>query len=304
MREKLKTHAAKLSAWRDEHHDCDCRAGTSCGCVELREIIQAMEVEAMTDAELSPTTPKPTGTEGGVTEAMVEAAARAIDPAIWEHDAPEIPTRAKVEEFHYRRQASVRTARAALAAALADTKGPTPADIAWLERAKDIGHCGEGTLERSLRSEHNERIDRLLAAARQQGRETGGEPVATQEELRSWQEEIRNWSGSAFLAGEKQSTRAADRDRSSLYAMLCRLGNHVSSWADGAPLYAAPPKTDAPEGLPEDVVRLVIAAREVAFGPNPAAAIDELDQASEAFASRVPWEDEPEDAKPAGGGAE
>lgn len=50
--------------------------------------------------------------------------------------------------------------------------------------------------------------------------------------------------------------------------------------------------------LPADVVRLVIAAREIAFGsyiPGDVPALKELDDASEAFADRVPWEDEPED---------
>lgn len=50
--------------------------------------------------------------------------------------------------------------------------------------------------------------------------------------------------------------------------------------------------------VPPDVIRLVIAAREVAFsGGNPREAIKELDAASESFASRVPWEDEPEDTR-------
>lgn len=46
--------------------------------------------------------------------------------------------------------------------------------------------------------------------------------------------------------------------------------------------------------------RLIIAAREIAFGglfdstdPDKHAAIKELDQASEAFAALVPWPDEP-----------
>ncbi len=47
--------------------------------------------------------------------------------------------------------------------------------------------------------------------------------------------------------------------------------------------------------IPDDVKRLVIAAREVAFGDQPPSpeAIKELDSASEAFADRVPWEDQP-----------
>lgn len=57
--------------------------------------------------------------------------------------------------------------------------------------------------------------------------------------------------------------------------------------------------------LPADIVRLVIAARIVAFefdelfaGDSMArAARDELDKASEAFADRVPWDDEPQAPK-------
>lgn len=52
------------------------------------------------------------------------------------------------------------------------------------------------------------------------------------------------------------------------------------------------------EKLPGDVVRLVLAAREIAFGgyiPSDVPALKELDSASEAFAARVPWPDEPEE---------
>lgn len=51
-------------------------------------------------------------------------------------------------------------------------------------------------------------------------------------------------------------------------------------------------------GLPRDVVELVLAARAVAFadGPPDDADLKRLDSASEAFASRVPWDDEPEGA--------
>lgn len=47
--------------------------------------------------------------------------------------------------------------------------------------------------------------------------------------------------------------------------------------------------------LPHDVVRLVIAARDAAFGDHiqDENVRRELDAASEAFASRVPWDDEP-----------
>ena len=37
-------------------------------------------------------------------------------------------------------------------------------DIEWLRSLKEGGHCGEGTLERRLRAQHNDRIDRLVAA--------------------------------------------------------------------------------------------------------------------------------------------
>jgi hypothetical protein len=47
--------------------------------------------------------------------------------------------------------------------------------------------------------------------------------------------------------------------------------------------------------LPQDVVRLIIAARMVAWEDPDAENLKELQEASEAFASRVPWEDEPED---------
>lgn len=51
--------------------------------------------------------------------------------------------------------------------------------------------------------------------------------------------------------------------------------------------------------VPEDVVRLVIAARVVAYDSAAtieSAAAQELDQALEAFAQLVPWDDEPDDA--------
>ena len=46
--------------------------------------------------------------------------------------------------------------------------------------------------------------------------------------------------------------------------------------------------------VPDDVRRLVIAARLVAQAAHVATVeIDELDKAAEAFADRVPWDDEP-----------
>lgn len=59
------------------------------------------------------------------------------------------------------------------------------------------------------------------------------------------------------------------------------------------------PDPPAPAGdtEPADVRRLVIAARDVAFGDQPPSreSIEALDKASEAFASRIGWDDEPGD---------
>lgn len=45
--------------------------------------------------------------------------------------------------------------------------------------------------------------------------------------------------------------------------------------------------------LPADVIQLIIAARVVVFSDQSQEAIDRLDDASEAFADGVPWDDEP-----------
>lgn len=71
--------------------------------------------------------------------------------------------------------------------------------------------------------------------------------------------------------------------------------------ADGLPGWKQPRDVAAairalittPSTLPADVVRLVIAARIVAFEDQGPEAMKELDKASEAFAERVPWDDEP-----------
>lgn len=41
---------------------------------------------------------------------MIDRIARAIDPEIWEIDGP-VPTRGATEDFHRRRQESIRVAR-------------------------------------------------------------------------------------------------------------------------------------------------------------------------------------------------
>lgn len=47
---------------------------------------------------------------------------------------------------------------------VAEASQPLAGDIAWLERKKEVSHCGEGTLERVQREAHNARIDRLLSS--------------------------------------------------------------------------------------------------------------------------------------------
>lgn len=63
-----------------------------------------------------------------------------------------------------------------------------------------------------------------------------------------------------------------------------------------AALDAALPLLGAEErGLPQDVIDLVIAARTVAYEDQSPEALCALDKASEAFAGRVRWDDEPEE---------
>ncbi len=66
-------YAARLSVWKDEHHDCDCAAHESCGCKELREIIQEMECASY--AALPSVTD--TGVEGAL-KAAIRAAKLAL----------------------------------------------------------------------------------------------------------------------------------------------------------------------------------------------------------------------------------
>jgi hypothetical protein len=52
---------------------------------------------------------------------------------------------------------------------------------------------------------------------------------------------------------------------------------------------------DSQPSLPQDVIDLVIEARNVAYSDQSPEAIRALDKAVEAFAERVGWEDEPID---------
>lgn len=60
-------------------------------------------------------------------------------------------------------------------------------------------------------------------------------------------------------------------------------------------LAASPPPAgdEKKRTIPADVIELVIAARIVAFEDQSPDAIKRLDRASEAFADRVKWADEP-----------
>ncbi len=49
--------------------------------------------------------------------------------------------------------------------------------------------------------------------------------------------------------------------------------------------------------LSPEMRRLIVAARVVAFSDQGPSAIKELDEASEAFADKVPWDNEPVNAK-------
>lgn len=46
--------------------------------------------------------------------------------------------------------------------------------------------------------------------------------------------ELWNWTGSKFLAGEKQSKKRADLDRSQLYGWLCGLGGYLMAAREAA----------------------------------------------------------------------
>jgi hypothetical protein len=102
---------------------------------------------------------------------------------------------------------------------------------------------------------------------------------------RPGREEPVAWTGSEALAFIRATSNRAGfmwRDRSDAHPIA---------------LYAATPP-HALEETPADVTRLVLAARAVAFHDDATTEeLKELDAASEAFADRVPWEDEPSEAE-------
>ena len=108
-------------------------------------------------------------------------------------------------------------------------------------------------------------------------------------------------------------TRLSDERLADIAALSDGLRNGFSvvlspsTYLVGVPEYQCQKSADAIDALlaelkelraerdevPEDVCRLVIAARETAYGDQERETLDELDKAAEAFASRVPWDDEP-----------
>lgn len=81
------------------------------------------------------------------------------------------------------------------------------------------------------------------------------------------------------------------------FSVDCALPAYLNEAADEIErLRATAPASPLPGGgLPADVVRLVIAARRVAYEGAAEDDLRALDIAAEAFASRVPWDDEPDE---------
>ena len=84
-------------------------------------------------------------------------------------------------------------------------------------------------------------------------------------------------------------------DESQFVCAVCDArGPMKRAYADALTAWNRRATPQAGDELASDVRRLVIAARIVAFENQGPEALRELDQASEAFASRVPWENEDE----------
>ena len=79
------------------------------------------------------------------------------------------------------------------------------------------------------------------------------------------------------------------------HPMQYRTGTEARKAIWSAMLAAAPASPLPGGGLSSDVVRLVIAARRVAYEGAAEDDLRALDIAAEAFASRVPWDDEPDE---------
>jgi hypothetical protein len=97
----------------------------------------------------------------------------------------------------------------------------------------------------------------------------------------------------ARLETEMLALDALDEDYRVTIVRGSVINKHVETLQEGR-------KADEPlravRGVAPDVAELVVAARIVAFEDQSQAALDRLDKASEAFADRVPWDDEPAEA--------
>jgi hypothetical protein len=105
---------------------------------------------------------------------------------------------------------------------------------------------------------------------------------------------------SAPVAGEGGEPVALLREFAETYAgMEDGNGDPCPTVAKARAYLAAPsPSREAELALPQNVINLVIAAREVAYTDQPEPGeLQALDKAVEAFASRVPWNDQPDDAE-------
>lgn len=131
-----------------------------------------------------------------------------------------------------------------------------------------------------------------------------GELTAKDAEIEKWRAEVRSCLDDVLR-------RKAENDR--LRAALARLQAHLGCDEETIMIgldearadinSALEPLSPTPvvegDALPADVRRLVIAAREVAYEDRPdKEVLRELDQAAEAFAERVPWDDEPAPTDP------
>ena len=86
---------------------------------------------------------------------------------------------------------------------------------------------------------------------------------------------------------------AADLSNGNPYWTAGCLASALMPALDAAGWQIVPKPAEGRPPLTSAMVRLIIAARIVAFEDQGAEALAELDRASEAFAADVPWDDEP-----------
>lgn len=129
-----------------------------------------------------------------------------------------------------------------------------------------------------------ERAETALTEARESASRTARDALAAEGRA----ERLREVLGSSL------SAMLEARDRLLCYHARTSELDHVIDEARAA-LATTKTQDGHANPLPQDVVLLVIAARDVAYGDPTREALRDLDRAAEAFASRVPWDDEPDD---------